>query len=341
MSQMDNLSIGGSPVATGGGHGSHRGLRQFARDFAHHPLAMAGLIVLALAVLDALVGPLLIGPRAANSIPNNPQVLAGPSWAHLLGTDELGRDELARLLLYGVHSSMLLVGATFALAAVAAAVMLAVVHLLGRDRGQEWVRWAIVLLTPVVGVLVLGGASLVMSRQFPSAVPNSNLFSLVVSIAWNNVLQHPFSIGTVIQNEGFGSLLILLLLVGELVRFVYLVVQRLRSARAPQPRADTAPVTLAWMSIAGTAVTIGLWVAADALLIENLVDFAGNLSPLTPSLGVMLSIGGPFTNQQLWIALVPLVALLVLYASLNLVGFGLRGMLLRSPAPEQHEAQRA
>ena len=62
MSQVGNPSAGGSPVASGGAGGSHRGPRQIAGDFAHHPLAMAGLIVLALALLDTLVAPLSSTP---------------------------------------------------------------------------------------------------------------------------------------------------------------------------------------------------------------------------------------------------------------------------------------
>jgi ABC-type antimicrobial peptide transport system permease subunit len=339
MSQAGNLNTGGSPVAAGGAHGNHRNLRQVAGDFAQHPLAMAGLIVLALALLDTLVAPLLSNTE---TITGDFTPLQGPSVSHQLGTDGQGRDELAQLL-YGVHSSMLLVGATLALAAVVAAVVLAYVHLLGRTRGQEWAPWADVVLTPVVGVLLLGGASLVVSRQSPSGVVLSpNLFSYVFTTPRTFVLQHPFSIGTEIQQGTVDSFLILILLVGELVRVVYLLVQRLRRARAPQPRVETAPVTPAWVSVAVPAVAIGLWVAADALLLEDLlegyVSLVNNSTALvlTPSLGLMFGQSGGFINQASWLVLTPLVAILVLYASLNLVGFGLRGVLLRSPESEQH-----
>jgi hypothetical protein len=239
---------------------------------------------------------------------------------------------------------MLLVGATLALAAVVAAVVLAVMRLLGRQRWQEWARWAEVVLTPVVGVLLLGGASLVVGNQFgnvPSGFP-TNLFNYIFFIAWTNVLQHPLSIGTEIQQGNVVSLVILILLVGELARVVYLLVQRLRSARAAQPRADTAPVTPGWVSIAVPAVAIGLWVAADALLLEDLLEgYTGNPAPPIPTLGQMLGDAGPLINQAPWLFLTPFVALLILYVSLNLIGFGLRGVLLRSPEPEQHATQHA
>lgn len=53
-------------------------------------------IAVVLVVLVALFAPIL-APRDPNLI-DLPNTLAGPSWHHLLGTDDLGRDELSRLL---------------------------------------------------------------------------------------------------------------------------------------------------------------------------------------------------------------------------------------------------
>jgi peptide/nickel transport system permease protein len=337
MSQLGNLSAGGSPVAAGGAGGNHRSLRQITGNFAHHPLAMAGLIVLALALLDTLVAPVFINLA---TMPQSPQQLQGPSGAHPLGTDAAGRDELVQLL-YGVHTSMLLVGTTFALAAVVSAILFAVVRLLGRKQGQEWARWAGVVLTPVVGVMLLVGYSLALNLKTGSAV-TTNLFSYVTSLFTTPRLYLstetyiPFL--QQIQNSFYvRALLYLAMLAGELVRFVYLLIQRLRSARAPQPRGETAPITPAWVGIAVPAVAIGLWVAADVLFLDGLFDWfdlhyvLGPLAPLTPTLGRMVFEGGGIGNQTPWLVLPPLVALLVLYATLNLVGFGLRDMLRRAP----------
>ena len=273
MSQVGHLSAGGSPVAAGGAGGNHRGLRQIAGDFAHHPLAMAGLIVLALALLDTLVAPVFIN---LETMPQIRQQTSGPERLASAGHRHAGRDVLVQLL-YGVHTSMLLVGTTFALAAVVAAIILAVVRLLGRKQGQEWARWAGVVLTPVVGVVLLVGASLVLSLESGSAVA-PNLFTYVTDLftyPWTYLSTEtyiPFLMQ--IQNAFYlRALLYLVMLAGELVRFVYLLVQRLRSARAPQPRAETAPITPAWVGIAVPAVAIGLWVAADVLFLDGLFDW--------------------------------------------------------------------
>jgi peptide/nickel transport system permease protein len=66
------------------------------RSFARHRAAMVALVVLVLAVLASLLSPLL--PLPAPNHVNLLVPLRGPSWAHLLGTDQLGRDELARIL---------------------------------------------------------------------------------------------------------------------------------------------------------------------------------------------------------------------------------------------------
>jgi len=81
--------------------------------------ALGSLVVLAAVALLAVVGPLLwtIAPEATDPIHG----LAGPSLVHPLGTDELGRDMLSRLL----HGSRvtLLVGLAAMLAAIVIGVL--------------------------------------------------------------------------------------------------------------------------------------------------------------------------------------------------------------------------
>ena len=86
-------------------------------------LALAALVVLAAVVLLATFGPLLwtIAPEDTDPIHG----LAGPSAVHPLGTDELGRDMLSRLL----HGSRvtLLVGLAAMLAAIVIGVLVGAV----------------------------------------------------------------------------------------------------------------------------------------------------------------------------------------------------------------------
>src|SRR5437870_11811290 len=70
----------------------------------HNPLAAAGLVLVVVFVIFALFAP-WIAPQDPASI-ELPARLDTPSHAHWLGTDELGRDILSRVI-YGARISML------------------------------------------------------------------------------------------------------------------------------------------------------------------------------------------------------------------------------------------
>jgi peptide/nickel transport system permease protein len=80
---------------------------------------MASLVILLLMIVAVVFGPLVWGV-AINDIDFTAQ-LQGPSWAHPLGTDDLGQDLLARML-YGGRISL-----AVGLAAMAVAVIVGVV----------------------------------------------------------------------------------------------------------------------------------------------------------------------------------------------------------------------
>lgn len=78
----------------------HRSLRQDVwRQFKRHKGAVVGLILLGIIVFATIFGPILYpqDPYAIDTTLAN----AGPSAGHPLGTDNLGRDVLARLLVGG------------------------------------------------------------------------------------------------------------------------------------------------------------------------------------------------------------------------------------------------
>jgi peptide/nickel transport system ATP-binding protein len=66
------------------------------RRFLHDPLAVTGLVFIVGVVIMAIAAPLL-APYAPNA-QNLLHIDAGPSGAHWLGTDDLGRDILSRLI---------------------------------------------------------------------------------------------------------------------------------------------------------------------------------------------------------------------------------------------------
>jgi peptide/nickel transport system permease protein len=77
--------------------------REAWRRFRRHRLAVASSFVLGAMVLAVLFGP-LVWTVPINEIDFSAR-LQGPSWAHPLGTDDLGQDLLARML-YGGRISL-------------------------------------------------------------------------------------------------------------------------------------------------------------------------------------------------------------------------------------------
>src|SRR5438309_1974590 len=89
------------------------------RRFRRHRLAVASLAVLALMILAVAAGP-LVWQIPINDIDFGAR-LAGPSWAHPFGTDDLGQDLFARML-YGGRISL-----SVGLSAMAVAVVVGIV----------------------------------------------------------------------------------------------------------------------------------------------------------------------------------------------------------------------
>jgi len=89
------------------------------RRFRKHKMAVASMVVLAVLIFAVVAGPFL-WPVAINEIDFTAK-LQSPSWAHPLGTDDLGQDVLARLI-YGGRISL-----SVGLAAMVVAVFVGVV----------------------------------------------------------------------------------------------------------------------------------------------------------------------------------------------------------------------
>ena len=97
------------------------------------PVGRAGAVIVAAVVLLAIVGPLVWGDEAARF--NTGALLQGPSGAHPLGTDNLGRDILARLLA-GTRLSVALAALATLLGVVIGGVLGLLPTALGRRAGR-------------------------------------------------------------------------------------------------------------------------------------------------------------------------------------------------------------
>jgi len=94
--------------------------RETMRRFRKHRLAVMGAVILSVLVVGVLAGPFVY--RVPIDEIDFKAKLRGPSWAHPLGTDDLGQDVLARML-YGGRIS-LAVGVTSMLIAITVGVLI-------------------------------------------------------------------------------------------------------------------------------------------------------------------------------------------------------------------------
>lgn len=137
-------------------------------------------VILAVIVLVALVGPYLPGINPYDGVLTNAQIppawLPGRSSVHLLGTDELGRDELSRLIV-GAQTTVLISVLSVAAATVIGTVIGLVAGYFGGVIGSVLMRVTDAMLA--IPALVLGIA-------FAAALgPGmTNVITVVVITTW-------------------------------------------------------------------------------------------------------------------------------------------------------------
>jgi peptide/nickel transport system permease protein len=269
--------------------------RRMLARFRRRPLAMAGLVVVVVFVIVAIFAPLL-APSDPSTV-NFSAVLQPPSWAHPMGTDDLGHDVLSRVI-FGARAS-LEAGLLSTLLALVVGVPLGLVA--GYFRG--WWDPVISRLTDValsfpyliiaVGLAAIFGASLtnVIIALGVAAIP------WVVRVTRGEALalrEQEFVKAAVANGAGDGTIL----------------------GRHLLP------------NMASTLlVQATVWIP-QAIIGEAVLSFLGlGVQPPTPSWGSMLSDAQPFILLDAWLAVFPGVAIFLATMSFNLLGDGLRDML--------------
>jgi ABC-type dipeptide/oligopeptide/nickel transport system permease subunit len=127
---MADKSIVASPTLDSGGAPSAPARRsewhRFSRVFFGRKLYLIGFIIVVIIILVAILAPLLTQYEPTkNSLRD---ILKGPSWQHLLGTDQLGRDIFTRII-YGARVSLIIgLTAVFGSAVIGALMGLTAAH---------------------------------------------------------------------------------------------------------------------------------------------------------------------------------------------------------------------
>lgn len=254
-----------------------------------------GLSIVTLIFLAAVVVPSLIPQNHTDQDWVN--ILAGPTTAHPLGTDDLGRDEMARLLI-GARISLIVA----VCAALGACVVGSIIGLVAGYTGG----WLDSILMRLMDALY----------AFPSLV----LAIAVVAILGAGVTQAIFAI-TVVA-------------VPKFARLMRSQTLRLRESDYVTASlvAGASPLRLVIHHILPNAVGVVIIVASAtagfAVLTEASLSFLGlGVRPPTPAWGSMLKSGYQFLDRAPWLAIAPGVAISILVLGFNLVGDGLRDLL--------------
>jgi peptide/nickel transport system permease protein len=268
-----------------------RALRRLRR----RPMAVAGLTVATLFVLAALFAPLIAPYDPADT--NFSAVLQPPSSAHIMGTDDLGRDTFSRVV-YGARAS-LEAGVLATLLALVVAAPLGLVA--GYYRG--WWDPVISRVTDVVLAFPFVIIAVGMAAIFGPSLRNVVIAAGVTAIPW---------IVRVTRGEA------LALREQEFVR----------AAVANGAGDGTILARHLLPNMAGTLlVQATVWIP-QIIILEAVLSFLGlGVQPPTPSWGSMLSAAQPFISLDAWLAIWPGLAIFLATLSFNLLGDGLRDIL--------------
>jgi peptide/nickel transport system permease protein len=267
----------------------------FWPKFLRQHLAVAGLAMVLLLIGLSLAAPLL-SPSAPNAQDLSLRLQA-PGTAHWLGTDEYGRDVLARML-YGGRVSL-----TVGLVAVAIATLIGI--LLGAIAGYfgGWVDQVIMRFVDIVLCIPTLFLILIMI-----VFVGPSLFNIMVIIgltSWPDLARLVRAEFLTLKQRDY----VLAARAMGVPNFVIIFRHILPNAMAP----------------VFVSATFGV---AGAILLESGLSFLGlGVQPPSASWGNILSAGKDYITQAWWLTLMPGLAIFLTVLAYNLLGDGLRDLL--------------
>jgi peptide/nickel transport system permease protein len=269
--------------------------RLLAKRFLRRPLAVAGLVIALAFILAAIFAP-WVAPYSPDAT-DFEAILQKPSWDHLLGTDELGRDILSRIV-FGARASIM-AGVFATLLAMAVAVPVGLVS--GYYGG--WIDTAISRVTDVllafpflilaVGLAAILGPSLLNATIALAIAAMPGLIR--IARGETLVLREEDYVRAAVAN-GAGDIRIL--------------------GRHIVP------------NMTGTLIVQATVTIPAAIIGEAALSFLGlGVQPPTSSWGVMLADAQGYITQAPRLALFPGLAIFLCCLAFNLLGDGLRDAL--------------
>ena len=254
--------------------------------------AMIGLVIFLLLVIIAIIGPMIAPYNYTDMIMSEKNQT--PSAAHLLGTDDMGRDILSRLLVGTRYTLGLGLGACI--------VGLIIGIILGCIAGffGGWVEEVIMRLCDVMQAI----PGMLLAVAISSALGNGLIYTIIAL----SIGRIPF--------------------VCRMLRAQFLNQRKLEYVEAAQAE-NCSKVTIMFKHILPN--TVSPLIVATTMGVGNTITMAASLSyiglgvqPPTPEWGAMLSAAKTLIRRYPHELLYPGLAIAILVLAMNLFGDGLR-----------------
>ncbi|MER3484519.1 MAG: D-ala-D-ala transporter subunit [Meiothermus sp.] len=266
--------------------------------FSRNPLSVAGLAIIVLTVLLALLAPFVTPyPKHAVSFTNFSEASLAPSAKYWFGTDTIGRDILTRIV-FGFRVSLALGGVVLLLAVPVGVLLGLVAGYFGGRTETVIMRVTDVFLAIPPLVLALAVLGFLQPNLF-------NAMMAVTVMWWPWYTRLVYNLTRSIRTEGFVT-------AAEVIGAPkwHILFREILPNCAP--------------SIL-TKMTLDM---GFVILIGSSLSFLGlGVQPPTPDLGTMVAEGAKYLPDQWWISVFPGIAVLVCVLGFNLLGDGLRDLL--------------
>ena len=296
-------------LSAGSGTGKGRGLWSDAfRRLIKNRLAVIALVILGVVVYLAFIGA-YVGPTARYG-PNDQNYAAserqqGPSTGHWFGTDQLGRDQFARVL-EGTRISLQIGVGTQVVVLVIGVLVGAAAALGGKGTDNVLMRVTDIMFSFPSILLILLFRAILLQYDIPVLTNAKVIIILAIALfAWTTIAR-------LVRGQ--------MLSLAE--RDYVLAARALGATRSSVVFKHMLPNTLGQVIV---AVTFGI---PAAIFTEAALGFIGlGLPPPASSLGVLVATGYNYVERNVWGVVFPAGSIAFLMLCFTFLGDGLRDAL--------------
>ncbi len=287
---MSNSTIDSSASTTS----RRQGFTQLRKLVWRDKKALIGTVVLTIFLIAAILGS-LIAPYDPNGMDFD--MMEPPSWSHPLGTDDLGRDLLSRVIV-GAQVS-LFVGVSTVLIALVAGLVLGILagylggwvdHIIMRYIDLQWAFPNFIIAVYLVAVFGTGLSNVIVAISLAFIDDFARIArGMVLSIKEEQYVAAARTVGV------------------SDIRIMW---------RHILPNAAAPIIVLATVSV------------SYAILGEATLSFLGlGVDASTPTWGLILADGRSFISRAWWLGIFPGLAIMLTVLSINFIGDALRDFL--------------